>query len=285
MPLSQEPPRPRYVLPGPPPGPQHSRSTGSTAWYVARIVSLCVLAVALISVPVAWVQRSEATTRGDGSEASGPNADLTADELGYSPATASPTTEATAEPSASTPTPTVATDLPTTGPTVGAAPAPSTSPTPQATATATAPPASAPTQAAAPPPAAVPAAPPVVAAPPLSLSDEIVRLTNVERANRGLQPLTSNPCLTSQSAGRTAVLVTEGRFEHDSLDPVIAACGMPHSIGENLILGYPDAASAVAGWMGSEGHRANILNPGFTEIGVACTLGPKGQLCGQLFLG
>ncbi len=135
------------------------------------------------------------------------------------------------------------------------------------------------------PPAAPPAAPVVVPQPQGALTDQIVALTNAERTQAGLAPLSVNSCLTDQSNQRTAVLVAEGRFEHDALDPVIAACGMQHSIGENLILGYSDAASAVAGWMGSDGHRANILNPDFTQIGVGCTLGPNGQLCGQLFLG
>jgi uncharacterized protein YkwD len=37
--------------------------------------------------------------------------------------------------------------------------------------------------------------------------------------------------------------------------------------------------------MDSEGHRANILGKQYTKIGVGCTKGPHGQLCGQVFLG
>jgi uncharacterized protein YkwD len=141
----------------------------------------------------------------------------------------------------------------------------------------------APAPAAPPPPAPAPAPP--APAPQTGLADEIVRLTNVERAKGGLAPLSVSACLTDQSTKRTAVLVAQNRFEHDPLDPVVAACGMQHGMGENLSLGYGDAASTVAGWMASDGHRKNLMNPTFTQIGVGCAVGPKGPLCGQLFTG
>ena len=66
--------------------------------------------------------------------------------------------------------------------------------------------------------------------------------------------------------------------------PLLEACAA-RAVGENLALGYPTPLAVVAGWMGSDGHRANILNPTYTQIGVACTASPKGQLCAQVFLG
>ncbi|HEY1016283.1 MAG TPA: CAP domain-containing protein, partial [Herpetosiphonaceae bacterium] len=38
--------------------------------------------------------------------------------------------------------------------------------------------------------------------------------------------------------------------------------------GENVAAGYDSPAAVMAGWMGSAGHRDNILNPAFAEIGV-----------------
>ena len=38
--------------------------------------------------------------------------------------------------------------------------------------------------------------------------------------------------------------------------------------GENIAKGYKSPAEVVVGWMNSSGHRANILNPSFTHIGV-----------------
>jgi uncharacterized protein YkwD len=161
--------------------------------------------------------------------------------------------------------------------------------------TTTAPPAEPPADAASTPPAppAAPAAPPAQpaapAAPPVqpaapTVSDEIVTRTNAERTNAGLAPLAVSACGTEQATARTALLVAEDRFEHDPLEPVLAACAA-RAVGENLALGYPTPLAVVAGWMGSKGHRANILNPTYTQIGVACTPSPKGQLCAQVFLG
>jgi len=141
-------------------------------------------------------------------------------------------------------------------------------------------------QAAVRPPAAPPAAP--AAVPPAdegaAMSAEIVALTNVERAAAGLPALAVSGCATDQAAGRTALLVAEGRFEHDPLGPVLEACGSG-TVGENLSLGYRSAAAAVEGWMASQGHRENLLRAAFTQIGVACTQGQRGWLCAQVFLG
>ncbi len=141
---------------------------------------------------------------------------------------------------------------------------------------------------------AVPAAPPteptastepgVEPAADPTVADEIVTRTNAERAAAGLAPFTVSTCATEQAEARTALLVAQDRFEHDPLEPVLTACGA-HAVGENLALGYPTPRAVVAGWMGSDGHRANILNPTYTQIGVACTPGAHGQLCGQVFLG
>src|SRR4051794_9266558 len=88
--LPAPPVRPRYVPTGPPPGPQHSRATGSTFWHVTRIVALCVLAIALVTVPVAWVQRGDAPARADAAQVAGASDEPTADELGFSLATPAP---------------------------------------------------------------------------------------------------------------------------------------------------------------------------------------------------
>jgi uncharacterized protein YkwD len=40
------------------------------------------------------------------------------------------------------------------------------------------------------------------------------------------------------------------------------------AVGENVARGYPSAASVMAGWLGSAGHCANLMNPAFEELGV-----------------
>jgi len=133
-----------------------------------------------------------------------------------------------------------------------------------------------------------PAAAPTTAPAPTLTADEqfaarLVTLTNAERAKAGLVALTTSPCATAQAAARAAVLVAQGRFEHDPLGPVLAACG-GSSVGENLALGYPTPEAMTAGWMASPGHRENILRAS-TSIGIGCVTGSKGVLCSQVFLG
>lgn len=43
--------------------------------------------------------------------------------------------------------------------------------------------------------------------------------------------------------------------------------------GENIAAGQPSVASVVSGWMASPGHCANLMNPGFNDLGVACVKG------------
>ncbi|WP_456844274.1 CAP domain-containing protein [Cellulomonas sp. P5_C6] len=117
-----------------------------------------------------------------------------------------------------------------------------------------------------------------------TLVDEIVTRTNAERVTAGLPALTVSACATEQAEARTATLAREDRFEHDPLQPVLDACGA-HRVAENLALGYPTALAVVAGWMGSDGHRENMLGEAYTQIGVACATGPRGLLCAQVFLG
>ena len=132
-----------------------------------------------------------------------------------------------------------------------------------------------------PAPAPEPAPEPVPTAP--TMVEQIVTRTNEERAAAGLPALTVSDCAAQQAVARTALLAAENRFEHDPLEPILEACAA-RAVGENLALGYPTALAVVAGWMGSDGHRANILNTTYTQIGVGCTEGPRGLLCAQVFV-
>lgn len=116
-----------------------------------------------------------------------------------------------------------------------------------------------------------------------TLTQQVVDLTNAERAAAGLPALAVSACATAQAQSRTDVLVAQDRFEHDPLGPVMRACGAG-GVGENLALGYRDAPTMVAGWMDSPGHRENILRTTYTAIGVGCTSGSRGLLCAQVFL-
>ncbi|MEV7751324.1 MULTISPECIES: CAP domain-containing protein [Streptomyces] len=103
---------------------------------------------------------------------------------------------------------------------------------------------------------------------------QIVQLVNAERAKAGCQPLTLNAKLTKAAQEHSADMAAHQNMSHtgsDGSDPGtrITQAGYTWSAyGENVAYGYSTAAEVMAGWMASPGHRANILNCGYQEIGV-----------------
>ena len=88
--------------------------------------------------------------------------------------------------------------------------------------------------------------------------------------------LTRNPKLASAAFGHSRDMADNNYFSHDSLDGRtmanrVDATGYAWStIGENIAAGYSSVQSVIDGWMASEGHCTNLMNPRFTEFGMAC---------------
>jgi len=88
--------------------------------------------------------------------------------------------------------------------------------------------------------------------------------------------LTLNARLASAAFGHSRDMADRNYFSHDSLDgrtmaDRINAAGYAWStIGENIAAGYSSVQIVVSAWMDSEGHCANLMNPRFTEFGLAC---------------
>ena len=60
-------------------------------------------------------------------------------------------------------------------------------------------------------------------------------------------------------------------MSHDGWDTTIRASGYPYGYwGENVAYGYTTADSVMSAWMNSPGHRANILNVHYRNLGVGC---------------
>lgn len=104
----------------------------------------------------------------------------------------------------------------------------------------------------------------------------VVTLTNDERIRVGAFTLTANERLNEAAAAKLKDMFDKQYFEHvspngDGPGAVAAAANYNYVVvGENLALGnFKDNAALVAAWMASKGHRENILNERFTEIGVA----------------
>jgi uncharacterized protein YkwD len=111
-------------------------------------------------------------------------------------------------------------------------------------------------------------------------------LLNAERSRRGLGALRSNPRLASAASSYARAMVAHSFFDHVSpggstLVKRITAThylsnALSWSLGENLAWGSGVLATpeeTVQAWMHSPGHRANILDRGFREIGIGVALG------------
>ena len=104
--------------------------------------------------------------------------------------------------------------------------------------------------------------------------DRVIGLTNQERSQLSLSPLTANPLLTQAAQTHTENMAVQDFLEHTGLDGSsagdrIEATGYDFSAwAENIAGGYQTPEAVVEGWMNSEGHRANIVNPNLQQIGV-----------------
>ena len=120
----------------------------------------------------------------------------------------------------------------------------------------------------------------------------VIDLTNRERTRHGLPPLSADPPLTTAAQAHSADMVARAFYAHtapdgsEPWDRAAAAGSTRRSIGENIACGQRSPAEVVEGWMNSPGHRANILKPGFTHIGIGFAGGGRaGTYWTQLFGG
>jgi uncharacterized YkwD family protein len=111
---------------------------------------------------------------------------------------------------------------------------------------------------------------------------QVLDLTNAERAKAGLQPLMGNYSELNTSARVKAEDMEKNNyFSHTSPtlgDPFqeMRAMGVSYSAaGENIAKGQQTPAEVVQAWMNSAGHRANILNAAYTHMGVGYTANSK----------
>ena len=116
-------------------------------------------------------------------------------------------------------------------------------------------------------------------------AEEVLKYVNEARTSRGLSALKLDENLCAAAEVRATEVLR--RFSHTRPDgtscfTVLRDFGIGYRIcGENIAKGFRDAQSVVNAWMNSSGHRANILNPSYTHMGV----GKDGTGWGQLFIG
>ena len=100
---------------------------------------------------------------------------------------------------------------------------------------------------------------------------------NDVRAAHNVRPLRIDTTLVRAARDYSATLIRRDVFTHGALGQRLASYGARGPIfGENLAWGKGERATArgiVRGWLASPGHRANLLRPGWTRIGIGARTG------------
>jgi uncharacterized YkwD family protein/spore coat assembly protein SafA len=116
-----------------------------------------------------------------------------------------------------------------------------------------------------------------------SIENQVVQLTNQERAKYGLKPLVADWELARVARYKSADMRDRNYFSHTSPTygspfDMMKNFGISYrSAGENIAAGQRTPQEVVTAWMNSEGHRKNILSAGYTHIGVGYAQGGSKQ--------
>jgi uncharacterized protein YkwD len=114
---------------------------------------------------------------------------------------------------------------------------------------------------------------------------DVIALTNVERTHHRRGPLRANARLMRAAqlqaeqmaqAGQMAHVLPRARYPRTE-DRIAAADYRWYTVGENVAFGQSSAARVLYSWMHSDGHRANILNSSFTEMGAGYAVDRTGR--------
>lgn len=104
----------------------------------------------------------------------------------------------------------------------------------------------------------------------------VLELVNQERARAGLRPVRQSSCGDRVASAWSAQMARTGSFAHQNLGPVLDTCNA-NRVGENIGAGSVSAEEMSTLWMNSPGHRANILNPAYTHLGVGAVQNSSGR--------
>lgn len=112
-----------------------------------------------------------------------------------------------------------------------------------------------------------------------NFENQVIQLTNQERAKYGLKPLAANWELSRVARYKSADMRDRNYFSHTSPTygspfDMMKNFGVSYrAAGENIAAGQTTPQQVVQAWMNSEGHRKNILSPNYTQIGVGYAAG------------
>lgn len=125
----------------------------------------------------------------------------------------------------------------------------------------------------------------------MTQAEAVLKLVNQERSKAGLQPLTLSEKLTNIAYTKAKDMADKGYFSHNSPTygspfDMLKQFGVSYSYaGENIAAGQKTAEEVMNSWMNSSGHKANILNKNYTQLGVGFYRGGEyGTEWVQLFI-
>jgi uncharacterized protein YkwD len=105
----------------------------------------------------------------------------------------------------------------------------------------------------------------------------LLNAMNQVRMAAGLRPLRFDDKLHAAARAHSADMIRRGYFGHGAFDRRISSFHVrARTIGENLAWGtgpYSAAKAIVQEWLASPEHRANLLRPGFSRVGVGSAVG------------
>jgi uncharacterized protein YkwD len=96
---------------------------------------------------------------------------------------------------------------------------------------------------------------------------QVIERTNAQRRQYGLRPLQVDLRLVHSARRHTAWMSRSRNLQHTTAP-----------VGENIAMGQRNSSEVVTSWMNSPGHRQNILNTGYTKIGVAAYTASDGSV-------
>jgi uncharacterized protein YkwD len=120
-------------------------------------------------------------------------------------------------------------------------------------------------------------APPAQAQTTDRYEDQARVVTNNKRADHDLRRFTKGPCVQRFAERQARRMASQERLYHQHLGVVMRRCNLA-TAGENVAYGYPTGRRVVRAWMRSEGHRRNILDPGFRLLGMAAARDDDGTV-------
>lgn len=114
--------------------------------------------------------------------------------------------------------------------------------------------------------------------------EEMLNLVNIQRKKANISPLILDEKLNKLAKIKVDLVIKEGKLNHyaggyNSLGEFLKEYGISYlAVGENLAVKTKNPEDTMNLWMNSKGHRANILNKNFKNIGISSGIDKEGNI-------